>query len=228
MATQSISPQDIQRVGDTVYVALRDGILNNLFSPGERLNVTELAKKLNVSVTPVKDGLNRLAVQGLIQILPRRGTFVTVIDAREVSETFDLRRALELLACETAVLRVNEADIERLSALLTEMERPVVTRDDELLHLEKNSRFHKALMELSGNKKLLEMYELLNAHLKIARVHSQGDQWVRRLPLDAEEHRQILAALAQRDIGRLQAVLRIHITTAKELLIGDLATFRNF
>src|SRR5215207_8491481 len=92
-----------ERASDAVYQILRDSILTHVFEPGERLNVLELAEKLDVSQTPLKEAVNRLAAEGLIEIYPRIGTYVTDISPTVLAETFEIRTALECLAAEKAL-----------------------------------------------------------------------------------------------------------------------------
>ena len=91
---------------DAVHNSLRQAILNSLLRPGERLDVSELAEKLGVSLTPVRNAVHLLASEGLVEIRPRSGTFVTVVTAEDVRETFDIRCALECLAAERAIANI--------------------------------------------------------------------------------------------------------------------------
>src|SRR4051812_18159346 len=104
-----------ERAADSIFAALRHAILEHDFLPGERLDVQSLAKKFDVSQTPVKHALHMLATTGLVEIKPRSGTFVASLAAIDVAETFDIRRALECLAAETALKNVDDAAIDHLS-----------------------------------------------------------------------------------------------------------------
>src|SRR5207237_6695976 len=98
-----------ERAVDAVYQALRQAIVSSLMKPGERLNVDELAAKLGVSLTPVRSAIQQLATEGLVDILPRSGTFVASLSIQDVEETFDIRCALEQLAGEKACRNVTPA-----------------------------------------------------------------------------------------------------------------------
>jgi GntR family transcriptional regulator, rspAB operon transcriptional repressor len=91
MELSNFKPQPVprERTSNSVLQVLRDSILSGVFVPGQRLNTSELAQKLDVSVAPVRDALNRLQSEGLIEIRPRSGTFVSEISPREVRETFE-------------------------------------------------------------------------------------------------------------------------------------------
>jgi len=211
-----------QRASDEVYQALRHSILSHSFSPGERLQVDEIANKLGVSLTPVRQAFQQLWTEGLVEIRPRSGTFVAQLTAQDVEETFDLRTALECLAAERAVARVTPEQCAEFRRLLSELSRPVVNEDDRKRHERDNRCFHKLLIEASGNRRLAESYEGMNAHLQIVRVHSRQTDWAERLQIEQAEHEEIVGALEARDLPRLQTALRNHIQRARVSLIEGL------
>lgn len=211
-----------ERASDSVYQTLRECILARQFQPGERLHVKELAATFGVSPTPVKEAINRLALEGLVAINPRSGTYVTEISAEELAETFELRMALECLAAEKCVERMTEADLREIEKLVEGLNAPVRTRRDRKLHEERNHEFHNRIVALSGNRKLVETYRSLNAHIKIARVHCSREGWEGRLERERREHNEIFQALRKRNGERLVALLRKHIQRAAGSLIEDL------
>ncbi|MCC7235937.1 MAG: GntR family transcriptional regulator [Bryobacterales bacterium] len=200
-----------QRATDEVYLALRQGILSHLFSPGERLQVDEIAGKLGVSLTPVRHAIQQLSAEGLIEIRPRSGTFVAKLTARDIEETSDLRCALECLAGEKAIERITPEQLASFRELLSLLARPIHGEGDRKAHEEHNSRFHRLLIDCSGNRRLAESYEALHAHLVIARAHSHDAGWETRLPVEHAEHEEIVNALEARDLPRLTLALRAHI-----------------
>lgn len=212
-----------QRTSDSVYSALRAAILSRRFAAGQRLNVHELATELGVSLTPVKDALTRLEAEALIQIRPRSGTFVTSISPDDVAEAFEIRCALECLAAEKAVTRATAEDVARLRALTGQIEAAVQRGEDERLgHAARNVEFHKMIVTLSGSRRLIQMYEGLDAHIQIARIHLGDASWKTRLDEERNEHLAVVEALARRDAPALVAALRHHIMRAAESLVRDL------
>jgi len=220
---KSVFPQiNRERASDSVYQILRDGILTQVFQPGERLNVKELADKLGVSQTPLKEAINRLASEGLIEINPRSGTYVTGIYAADIADTFEIRLALECLAAEKALDKMTAEDLNKMRALIADLERPVRTDNERSLHERKNVEFHNLIVELAASRKLEEMYHSLNAHIQIARVHHSRQDWEQRTEQEKEEHGEILRAFEARDRDRLIAALRQHIRRAARCLVEDL------
>jgi DNA-binding GntR family transcriptional regulator len=211
-----------ERAVDAVYQALRQAIVSSLMKPGERLNVDELALKLGVSLTPVRSAIQQLSNEGLVEIRPRSGTFVASLSPQDVEETFDIRCALECLAGEKAVTHITAPGLKRLQELLRSLRKPLRNEDDRKAHERDNSELHRIIVEASGNRRLLEMYEALNAHIKIARIHSAEANWPVRMQQEESEHEEIVAALEKRDSEALSKALRKHIYRAKDALVATL------
>jgi GntR family transcriptional regulator, rspAB operon transcriptional repressor len=212
---------DRTRASDSVFEVLRDSILTRVFRPGARLDVKAVATQLGVSPTPVKDAINRLAAEGLIDVRPRSGTYVAEISPQAVAETFEIRRALECLAAETLVPRLTPQLIERFERLIDALEIPVDDEDSRRLHDENNVELHLLIVEASGNQRLLELYHSLNAHLTIARIHLRRRPDAARLDQERREHRAIVDALTARDAKRLVEALGQHIRRAGLALVED-------
>ena len=215
-------PVKRERAIDAVHQALRDAILNSLLRPGERLNVEELAQKLGVSLTPVRHAIQMLTTEGLVEVRPRSGTYVASVSARDVEETFDIRCALECMAASQAVPRVTQEDLQHLRELLKLLKQPVHTQEESRAHQQANSEFHLVILRAAGNRRLLEMYDSLNAHIKIARIHASGTDWQSRLDLEQAEHEEIVDALEQRAATRLVKAMRAHIMRARDSLVAAL------
>jgi DNA-binding GntR family transcriptional regulator len=209
-----------QRASDEVYHALRQAILSHVFRPGERLQIPEIAGKLGVSLTPVRHAIQQLALEGLIEVQPRSGTFVATISAEDIEETFELRCALECLAAERAVERITPEQLTRLGELVAALS--VEANDEASLrkHEADNSEFHSILIRASGNRRLAEMHESLKANIQIARVHLAEGYRGGRFEQERAEHVAIYEALRSRDAVGLREALRSHILRAKQSLIA--------
>jgi DNA-binding GntR family transcriptional regulator len=210
------------RTSDSVLQVLRDSILSRVFLPGERIHTADLARKLEVSTAPIRDALNRLEAEGLIEIRPRSGTFVSNLTAREVRETFEIRAALECLAVDLAITNLDEDTLSKFRELIRVMELPVSGEAQRSLHEQKNSEFHTLLVDLSGNRKLIQMYRQLKAHITIARIHNSRAAWHGRVSKERAEHRKILAALEARDGEAAKRLIKIHVLGASSRLTEDL------
>jgi len=216
-----------ERAMDAVYQALRQAIVGSQMKPGERLNVDELAGKLGVSLTPIRHAIQQLSTEGLVEIRPRSGTFVANLSARDVAETFDIRFALERLAAERTVEQLTPLIIKKFRDLLKALRRPVRTAADREQHEADNADFHRLLIEASGNRRLVEMYETLNAHIRIARIHAGEENWPARAHDEEQEHEAIVRALEDRDAAVLLDALRRHIFRARDSLMASLTSLES-
>lgn len=212
---------DRVRASDSVLHVLREGILTRTFRPGDRLDVGALAGQLGVSATPVKDAINRLASEGLVDIRARSGTFVAELAPDAVAETFEIRRALECLAAERLVDRITPELVARFRAIVEDLDRPIASDRDRNAHERKNVELHALIVAASENQRLAELYRNLDAHVTIARVHSGHRPDETRLEQERREHHAILDAIEARDAGRLIEVLSHHIRRAGQALVDD-------
>jgi len=169
---------------------------------------------------PIKEAVARLASEGLLDIQSRRGTYVSRVDARDLAETFAVRRALELLAGELAVEHVTPEVIARMNDLIARMEKSAAARDVNE-HLDKNFEFHELILELSHNRKLMEIYRQLRASIHIAGVHFRSENWLARVDQEQREHRAIVRALEKRDPEAVVRAISNHLKRAKESLVAD-------
>ena len=216
--TNALPTLQAERLTDTVYTLLRERILGGMFAPGERLNVESLAQQLNISQTPLKGALALLVSDGLVEVQPRRGTFIAQVSPRQISELLSIRRALELLATETILNYITADEIAQLRALVDRIEDAT----DVDAHYRGNYDLHKRLVELSGNSKLAQFYTELNGHIHMALIHASSQHWRARAGAEATEHHAIIDALDQSDLTALQAAITAHLTRASASLMADL------
>ncbi len=214
-----------RRATDEVYDAMRQAILTRVFKPGERLQVEEISEKLGVSLTPVRHALQQLATEGLVDIHPRSGTYVSSVSPEDIEETFEIRCALECLAAERAMTRIAPEQVSRARELLLTLSKPLEGDRGLKDHERANSEFHQVLIDASGSRRISELYESLNAHIKIARIHTSENHehrrhdWTLRLQEEQKEHEAIVEALESRDVAALTDALRKHIYRAKDSLV---------
>ena len=206
------------RLVDAAYTALRDLILSGRLQPGDRLDVDDLARRMKVSRTPVKDALNRLEAQGLVEVAPRHATFVRRLTAGDIAETFEIRAALEGLAAERVAAGATAAEIAILHTSLAELRRDA---DDPDMHWLRNAEFHRRMIEFAGNQRLRGMYDDLQAHIQIARMHRSTAEWHGRASREEAEHDEIVKAIEAHDPERARAAVVAHVVRAARSLLSD-------
>ncbi|WP_419816232.1 GntR family transcriptional regulator [Glacieibacterium sp.] len=190
---------------------LRKLILSGELSPGERLREVVISQQFGMSRTPVREAFRTLAAEGLIDLLPNRSVIVSELDRTEVTDVFSVLSALEGLAGQQACLRMSEeqlAKLERkqrqLEASFAAADRPAYTRI--------NRRIHELMVEGSGNASLILAWRLILPRAERGRTVSVLGQ--RRWAEALDEHRQILAALLDRDPARLATLMQLHFTNS--------------
>jgi len=190
-------PQGTSR--SRIYTALRRALIMGHLKPGERLNVEELARRYETSITPVRDALQMLAQEGLVTIRPRAGYFVTRISLRELRDLLDLREVLETAAAERAATRITNAQIEQL----THVHAGYTGDDDESYdrYTDENRRFHYLVALASGNQALAEMVGRLHDRLARFMVLRHAGQVME------QDHIRIIEALRAHDpVAARQAI----------------------
>jgi DNA-binding GntR family transcriptional regulator len=179
------------------------------YPPGSRVTEEQLAEEVNVSRTPVREAVKRLAELGLIIIKPRCGLVVTSVDERDVREVRCVREELEALAVRLAAARAKPDDIKRLRAIQEECERLAGQGDDRLALFRQDSRLHLALASLSGNRHLEELLHRLDVKVTLCRMFlcTAMEQVARNV----RYHRHVIDALEEGDVERAEEAMRHHV-----------------
>lgn len=201
---------------EQTYKVLRDKILRRQLKPGEKVSVEEVAQGLGVSRTPVTDALKKLANDGLVEIIPRRGTFVTKLTARDVSELFDIRLMIELHAAGHILQNGNSHQfLENVNEPLTRMRQAIVEDDyaDYEAFIEGDRYFHMAVVNLTQNYHLIRIYTNLNVHIYVARAHYLNT--VENARQAQREHEGIVKAFEDNHQEEVEWRLRTHIDNVK-------------
>lgn len=214
-----------ETVADGVYRVLIESILFGELAASRRLILQELADRFQVSLTPIREALQRLAAEGFIETIPRRGYRIRTPSPRHVTELGQVRLGLELNATELAVARLMQTgdasflrDLERIQAELDGTEELSHRR-----HIELNAAFHQALVEASGNRLLANVYHGIQMQLLGAWVQRGLDDWRARLASERTEHNAIIDALAGRDSVALASAIRIHLGRSLDGALRDIA-----
>lgn len=209
------------------YLHIRQGIIERRFLPGETLSPAEIATEVGVSRTPVADALQRLEMEGLVEIHPRRGTVVTRVTTRGVQEVAEARTMIELFTAPAAVANATPEARARLRALLEDLEE-VFQRDDARLTYPDwyrvNGEFHRYLVSLGGNEHILKMYDALNLDVRLMRVVAGWGLTPLRpkLALSHAYHRKIVDAFERGAVPELQDLMRAHIVDGTERALATL------
>lgn len=210
---------DHTALSDKVYEVLKKKILERELKPGDKVVVDEVAGQLGVSRTPVKDALNRLALEGLIDKVARRGTFVSTPSAQDVDELFDLRLLMESYAAEK-VLEKGKADLflAEMKKCMDNIDRIAQSDDPDYdAYLTWNRDLHWFLIKLADNNRLLQMYESLNIPIQVARVHYSHS--IESVIHTQQGHQEIYQAFENRDLEQVKQAIAAHINNVREAVL---------
>jgi DNA-binding GntR family transcriptional regulator len=193
---------------DQVYLALREAIVSAELVPGQKLSENELAGELGCSRTPVREGLARLRDERLVAIVPQLGTFVTLISPAAVADAEFVREALECAAIVRAISRIGTDELEELQSNLTAQARACESGDEQAF-ARLDDELHRCLCAASGHAIAWDLSRRANGHLDRVRRLSLPDPHYLSEMLD--EHREIIAAVADGDPARAESTLRHHL-----------------
>jgi len=200
---------------EQVSVFIKEVILSGQYEPGQRLNEVELSEAIGTSRSPIREAFQRLAKEGLQNLVPRKGAFVKAPDKRELGELFEVREALEVASVTLAAERATSLDLEELLQFLSGTRSAIENR--EYRQYPWNLDFHKQIAKCAKNKHLEEKVYEVNAQLLLARQKSGSE--VGRASEAFNEHKMILDALVRRDQGSAQRLMREHIHISKEIIM---------
>lgn len=199
-----------------VYIRIKAGILNLDFAPGSQLQVDELSGELEVSRTPVREALLRLQKDGLVDVVPRVGFFVTKFATRDLEELYELREILESRAVYDAVQSMTEVESKKITEIYAATQK-AVEKEDATGFLDAEIAFHNFLTETSHNKRLVAMVESmrdLTYRWRILSLNSKED-----MRASLKEHKKIAEAVQNRDAVVASTLMGEHIRNAKNRIV---------
>jgi DNA-binding GntR family transcriptional regulator len=205
---------------NAVYDALRRAIIQNRFEPGDRLQAADLAARLGVSVTPVREALIRLQGDGLVVCRPNRGAVVAPLSVREVRDLYETRSALEGLAAGLAAARAERTHLDALRRAAGRLVPPQTDGRDAGEIVQLNREFHLAVVTASGNPVLLD---LLRGILdRIQRFRNLYHDLLPRLAEAYEEHLAIVEAIERHDAAEAEARMRRNVLAAAAAVVAHI------
>ena len=195
-------------MANMVHERLRSMIIEFQLRPGERLNEMQLTEMLKVGRTPLREAINRLLVEQLVEFCPNRGFFIRQVDVKEIEDLFEMRGIVEVSAVRLVVNRAQDFDIESLADHWSAVLQDYTGYDPDDL-VSQDAMFHERLASLSGNTALLGSVRGINSRIHFVRwADLHGDERKRTF----EEHAAILAAIAARDADRAADLMLRHVT----------------
>jgi DNA-binding GntR family transcriptional regulator len=205
-------PPPLAAVRERVREQLRELIISGRLRPGDRLVERDLALQFGVSRGPVREAISTLQAEGLVVVESPRRVAVRKLSPADVEEMFDIREALEVLACGLAAQRADQQDLRRLERLLADTAHDIETgRLSQAA--DRSAEFHEQIIVLAGNGLLSAILHPLENRLRW--LFRQNDDWTRLL----HEHENLLAAIASGDRERARECSLRHVQANRALVL---------
>lgn len=194
---------------------LRDLIMTGKLKEGDKINENELCETLGISKTPLREALRVLSVEGLIRLVPHRGSFVTKPTFEEIAEMFDVMSLLEGFCAKEACAKLTPKDFARIEKLHAKLEENFEIRDQEE-YIRTNNQYHSLVQKIAGNRTLNQIVNGLRKKILLYRFQSLN--LPERFEHSIREHRDLLEAFRQRDQKRAEALMRKHLQNQSQAL----------
>lgn len=211
-------------LGNQAYQELKRIILERQILPGGKLNEGDLAEALGISRTPIREAINRLEKEGLVQIIPQRGAFVVQFTEKDIYELFLIRENLEGLAAYLAATKMNERDLAKLESFVEGFAEPFDEKEIRR-YAREDFKFHQAVVQFSDAQRLINLISTLHDYIRIFRLTTVGVSGRIRISLD--EHKELLDAFRRKDPEEADRKMREHIRHVRNGVMENIRVFLN-
>ena len=198
---------------DVVFNTLREAILKGDLKPGERLMELQLASKLGVSRTPIREAIRMLEQEGLAVTTPRKGAEVAKMTLKDIEDVLEIRDALDELAVRIACQKISDEQLKQLEDMKELFEKSTQTGNVKKI-AEADVTFHDVIYEATGNPKLVTLLNNLREQVYRYRVEYIKDP--KNYPTLIAEHEAILESLKNRDVKNAVEAMHVHVANQAE------------
>lgn len=204
---------------DVVFNTLRRAILRGELKPGERLMEIQLANKLGVSRTPIREAIRKLELEGLVLMIPRKGAEVAEITEKNLRDVLEVRCALEELAVQLACDRIDKSGVKELRAAAGRF-RDMLGSDDITQIAEADEAFHDVIFKATDNGRLIQLLNNLREQMYRYRIEYLKKKEC--YPQLLEEHETIIEAIEAHDKDKATLITGQHINNQVDTVVGTL------
>lgn len=211
-----INFNDYKPLRDVIFNTLREAIIAGELKPGERLMEVQLSEKMGVSRTPVREAIRKLELEGLVDMIPRKGAHVAELSVKDIMDVLEVRASMDGLATSLSALRITEEEINELKHVYSQFES-YVEKENLQGSIKKDVEFHDIIYRSSRNDKLIQILNNLREQVHRFRViYLKGFGNSKEL---IKEHWEIIEAIESRDFEKAQKVAKKHIQNQEEAII---------
>ena len=200
---------------DQALKEIRDAIRSGKLKPGERLVEMQLAKEMQISRFPIREALRYLEKEGLVETKPFKGSQVAQFTEKDMEELYSLRSSLEELAVRILIENLDEKKIKELETIVQSMRKASLNgKLDQMIS--EDLRFHQTICELSGHRKLLEIWRTLESQLQVFLTIEKD--FFETAYQYVSTHDPIMQAIKHRDINRAEKAIREHLELSMQII----------
>jgi DNA-binding GntR family transcriptional regulator len=206
-------------LGQHVFEHLKQAIIRGEVAPGDRLVESRLADALDISRTPVREAIHKLEREGLLRKLPKGGFTVMNLSREDIEETFGIRCVLESYAARLAAQNYTKEELSTLEDKIREFQQLLDKGQlEELPRI--NTEFHSLFYALSRSPRLIKMINDLRDQIyRFRKILLKKDKWAE---VSNQDHRKMLDAMRQRDVNRVERVVKQHIARGHRIVLNAL------
>jgi len=208
---------DYKPLREVVFNTLREAIISGELKPGERLMEVQLAEKIGVSRTPVREAIRKLELEGLVEMLPRKGAHVSEITDKDIMDVLEVRTSLDGLATSLAAYRMSSDELKSLNNVLAHL-TGFIEKENLQGSIKRDVEFHEIIYRSSRNDKLIQISNNLREQVQRFRVIYLKDYSSPKALI--QEHINIIEALTAKDTMAAQKAAETHIKNQQEAIMS--------
>lgn len=206
--SKMIKIEGYELLSQKIYRALKTQIVKGFLEPGEKLYGNEIAKDLNVSRTPVREALQRLASEGFLNITPNKAMVIVNISFEDAKEVLQVRGVLEGLAARITANKISKAELKELNDIIQKMDSSI-EKNNLILYCKLDDEFHELILNICENKWIIRMRDSLENFIYRFRVKSLSIKG--RIEDSLEEHKKIMESLKEHNSEKAEQSSRKHM-----------------
>ena len=200
--------ENYELLNQKAYRVLKRAIIRGDLTPNSKLTLTEIAKSLGISNTPIREAINKLSSEGFVNIIPNKGIKIVKINIDDMREILEIRAFLDGLIAKLAAKKITDKEIVNMMKIINKMEYSV-KEDDRLTYNDLDIKFHDFLLNITENNKLKEIYNNLIVHAYRFRIRTLKIS--DRMSKSFKEHKEIALKIKERNPDEANRVSQEHI-----------------
>jgi DNA-binding GntR family transcriptional regulator len=206
-----------QTLHEQVAVLIQEMIHSGELRRGQKINEILLSESMGVSRTPIREALRLLNSQGVVDLVPHKGAFVSQFSIKEIDDMFQVMAVLEGMCAELAAAKINDAGLKKLESLQKELERHYKAKDHKS-YVQTNNKIHALIQDISGNDSINGVIKGLRQKILLFRYKQLYEP--ERFKKSIQEHRDLFKALQEKNPKKAKNVMKRHLLAQSKALVN--------